>query len=247
MAVDSKEFARSLIARSHEWATRYVAQEYGRILSRLRRDGLIEWCRSFMWREYMVGCHVPAKVLALLPDDAQDLKLLLTTQILDEWKHSEVFVDRVRALGGDADLKNYAPTDGDWELYHGTYAWSHPVELVTALKGTGEVMITEMFKVLIDPRRLLVDAETAAVIKDQILEDETRNLESLLDPETARLLKETVVPDEGRHIRLGRLVLERYATTDELQARALAVQERKMGALKVSHGNLVDRVLEAHE
>jgi hypothetical protein len=144
MAVDSKEFARSLIARSHEWATCYVAQEYGRIQSRLRRDGLIEWCRSFMWREYMVGCHVPAKVLALLPDDAQDLKLLLTTPILDEWKHSEVFVDRVRALGGDADLKNYAPTD-------------------------------------------------------------------------------------------------------ELQARALAVQERKMGALKVSHGNLVDRVLEARQ
>ena len=32
-------------------------------------------CRSFMWREYMVGCHVPAKVLALLPADAQDIKL----------------------------------------------------------------------------------------------------------------------------------------------------------------------------
>ena len=103
MAIDSKAFAIDLVQHSHEWAERYVAQEYGRIRSRLRAEGLIEYCRSLMWREYMLGVHVPAKALALLPDDAQDLKLLLTRQILEEWKHSRVFSERVRALGGDAD------------------------------------------------------------------------------------------------------------------------------------------------
>jgi len=157
MAVHSKAFAIELVQRSHEWAEDYVAQEYGRIRSRLRDQGLIEYCRSLMWREYMLGVHVPAKALALLPDDAQDLKLLLTRQMLEERKHSRVFSERVRALGGDDELTHYTPSPGDWEVYHGTYDWNHPVELVTSLHCTGEVMITEMFKIVVDPKRLLVD------------------------------------------------------------------------------------------
>src|SRR5690242_10569900 len=110
MSASSRAFAIDLVQRSHEWAERYVAQEYGRIRSRLRAQGLIEFCRSLMWREYMLGVHVPAKALALLPHDAQDLKLLLTRQLLDEWKHSRVFSERVRELGGDAELTHYTPS-----------------------------------------------------------------------------------------------------------------------------------------
>jgi hypothetical protein len=246
MAMDSKTFAIDLVRRSHEWAERYVAQEYGRIRSRLQGQGLIEYCRSLMWREYMIGVHVPAKALALLPDDAQDLKLLLTRQILEEWKHSQVFSSRVREMGGDDELTHYTPSHGDWELYYGTYKWSHPVELMTSLNCTGEVMITEMFKVMVDPRRLLVDERTAAVIREQILADDPQALDSLVDPETAKRLEEDVIPDEGQHIRFGRVILERYTTSEELQDMALHVQQQKMNALKVSHGDLVDRVL-AHQ
>ena len=243
MATDSRAFAIDLVRRSHEWAERYVAQEYGRIRSRLRGQGLIEYCRSLMWREYMVGVHVPAKALALLPDDAQDLKLLLTRQILEEWKHSRVFSARVRELGGDDELTHYTPSHGDWELYYGTYKWGHPVELMTSLNCTGEVMITTMFKVLVNPRHLLLDERTAAVIREQILADDAQALESLVDPETAKRLEEDVIPDEGQHIRYGRVILERFATSDELQQMALRVQQAKMAALQVSHGDLVDRVL----
>lgn len=243
MAQDSKQFTIELVHRSHQWAKEYVAREYGRIRNRMEKEGLIEWCRSFMWREYMVGCHVPAKVLSLLPDDAQDLKFLLTTQILDEWKHYRVFSERVKALGGDGELAHYEPSVGDWELYYGTYRWEHPVELATALNCTGEVMLTVLFKTLIDPKHLLVDEETARIIRDQILEEEPLPEGGLVDPETARILMEEVIPDEGRHIRIGRLILERYATTDELQERALRVQASKMGSLQVSHGHLVTRVL----
>lgn len=243
MTADSKAFAIDLVQRSHDWAVQYVAQEYGRIRSRLKAQGLLEYCRTLMWREYMIGVHVPAKALILLPDDAQDLKLLLTRQMLDEWKHSQVFSTRVRELGGDDELAHYTPSLGDWELYHGTYNWSHPVELMTSLNCTGEVMITEMFKLLVNPRRLLVDDRTAAVIREQILADDPRALESLVDPETAKRLDEDVIPDEGQHIRFGRVILERYATSTELQDMALRVQQRKMAALKVSHGDLVDRVL----
>ncbi|HTD45812.1 MAG TPA: hypothetical protein VK881_00945 [bacterium] len=241
--MDGRTFAIDLVRRSHEWAERYVAQEYGRIRARLQARGLIEYCRSLMWREYMIGVHVPAKTLALLPDDAQDLKLLLTRQLLEEWKHSQVFAERVRALGGDGDLARYTPTPGDWELYYGTYNWSHPVELVVSLQCTGEVMITEMFKTLVDPKRLLVDERTAAVIREQILADDAQALDSLVDPETARRLEEDVIPDEGQHIRYGRVILERYAMSAEVQQMALHVQQRKMAALQVSHGDLVDRVL----
>ncbi len=77
MATDSVTIAVNLVQRSHEWAKRYVAQEDGRLRSRLRGRGLLEWCRSLMWREYVVGCHTTGKTLSLLPDDAQDPKLLL--------------------------------------------------------------------------------------------------------------------------------------------------------------------------
>src|SRR5207302_2772134 len=115
----------------------------------------------------------------------------------------------------------------------GTYNWSHPVELVVSLQCTGEVMITEMFKTLVDPKRLLVDERTAAVIREQILADDAQPLDSLVDPETARRLEEDVIPDEGQHIRYGRVILERYAMSAEVQQMALHVQQRKMAALQV--------------
>lgn len=246
MPMDSHQFAVDFVKRSHEWAVMYVAQEYGRIRSRLATQGIVEFCRGVSWREYMLGVHPPAKAMSLLPDDAQDLKMLLTTQILEEWKHHRIFAERARALGGDDDITHYKPTDADWKLYHDTYDWPHPVELVASLNCTGEPMITEMFKVLVDPKRLLVDERTAAVIRDEVLTDGPMELESLVDSETARRLEEDVIPDEGRHIRLGRVILERYATTDELQQRALRVQDAKINTLKISHKNMVDRVL-AHQ
>ncbi len=194
----------------------------------------------------MLGVHVTAKTLACFLTTPKIKKLLLTRQMLDEWKHSQVFSDRVRELGGDAELTHYTPSHGDWELYYGTYKWSHPVELVGSLHCTEEVMIVAMFKTLVDTRRLLVDERTAAVIRKQILADDAQALDSLVDPETAKRLEEDVIPDEGQHIRYGRVILERFATSKELQQMALHVRQQKMAALKVSHGDLVDRVL-AHE
>lgn len=243
MARNPHDFAIDLVRRSHEWAAAYAAREYGRFRTRLRTQGLLEYLRTLMWREYMLGVHVPAKAMTLLPDDAQDLKLLLARQIQDEWKHSRIFAERVRALGGDDDLTHFVPSDSDWTLYHETYDWPHPVELVTSLNCTGEVMITEMFKILVDPKRLLVDDRTAQVIREEILADEPAALEGLVDPVTARRLEEDVIPDEGTHIRFGRVILERYCTTDEMQQAALRVQETKMGALRLSHEGLVTRVL----
>ena len=66
------------------------------------------------------------------------------------------------------------------------------------------------------------------------------------DHETARLYREQIQPDEQWHVQLGRSVLERYATTAELQTRArkaveavldLAVklQNKQLKEMKVSH------------
>src|SRR5207249_3544356 len=66
------------------------------------------------------------------------------------------------------------------------------------------------------------------------------------DLATAKLYRESIQPDEEWHVRLGRTVLEKYATTPELQARArsaveavldlaVKVQNKQLKEMKVSH------------
>ena len=59
---------------------------------------------------------------------------------------------------------------------------------------------------------------------------------SVLDAETADQLRADVIPDEGRHVKIGRLVLQEFATSDAVRDRCLQVQRAKLDALRVSHG-----------
>jgi hypothetical protein len=107
---------------------------------------------------------------------------------------------------------------------------------------TGEVMITETFKIIVYPARAVMDVCTTQVIRE-ILADEPGGAPSLVNPVTAKRLREAVIPDESTHNRFGRVILERYCTTDDLQRRALHVQDTKMAALRLSPGGLVTRAL----
>jgi hypothetical protein len=66
------------------------------------------------------------------------------------------------------------------------------------------------------------------------------------DQETARLYREQIQPDEQWHVQLGRSVLERYATTAEVQSRArkaveavldlaVRIQNKQLKEMKISH------------
>ena len=66
------------------------------------------------------------------------------------------------------------------------------------------------------------------------------------DRATAKLYRESIQPDEEWHVRLGRMVLEKYAVTPELKAQArkaveavldlaVKIQTKQVKEMKVSH------------
>jgi hypothetical protein len=232
---DPHEFAVTLVRSNHAWAVPAVAQAYAELTEPLTGPRLVYWIRSFMWREYALGVHPPAKMITLLPDDCQDLKLLLSSQMADEWKHAQIFSDRVSALGGDGDLAGYRPTEADLEAYRATMDFEHPEELAASLNVTGEVWLQCLYKRLADPRSPRLDPDTARAVRDEILAESGYAEGCILDDRTALRLREEVIPDEGRHIRIGRMVIERMATTPEAQERVRAAVARKREGLMTSH------------
>ena len=53
-----------------------------------------------------------------------------------------------------------------------------------------------------------------------------------MDPITAQLIKEQVLIHEGAHIQTGRKIIERFAVTEEIQARVRAIRDQKFGIKK---------------
>jgi hypothetical protein len=242
-AVDSHEFAVSIVRDNHSWATEGVRVAYRDFTEPLVGESLLRWLRSLMWREYALGVHAPAKMLVLLPPEQQELKFLLSTQIADEWKHAQIFSQRVRELGGDGDISRYQPSEPDWEVYRSTCDWDHPEEIAASLNVTGEVWLQLLYKHLADGAAPRLDPETARTIREQVLEEPTYAEGGILDDQTVLKLREEVIPDEGRHIKIGRLLIERMATSPEAQARVLAAVERKRRGLMASHQGLAHLTL----
>ncbi len=241
--VDAHRFAISIAQENHRWATRAVPLAYRDFTEPLVADGLLRWLRSLMWREYSLGVHVPARMISLIPHEHQDLKLLLSTQIADEWKHAQIFSRRASELGGDGDLAHYIPDKADWEIYHSTYDWHHPEELAASLNVTGEVWLQLLYKHLADRRRPVVDVETARALRDEVLSEPTYDEGGILDDRTVLALRGEVIPDEGRHVRIGRLIIERLATTATAQDRVRRAVERKREGLMSSHKGLAEAAL----
>lgn len=238
----SKQFSIELIQRSRAWAEDFTVRIYGDAPRPLQGEALISLLRTNMWREYMLGVQGPAKLMTLIPDDHIDLKHLLATQIVDEMRHSSVFSARTKALGGDGELVNYEPTPEDWQLIKATLDFDDPAELVASLNCTGEVILQQTF-MRITERRVgqpaVVDDETADIIERELIyddDDEGGDVLPLVDEVTAEQLRVDVIPDEGRHVKIGRLVLQEFALTPEVQQRCAEVQQRKMEALDASHG-----------
>jgi len=238
---ESKRFAIETIQRAREYAEGFTVRVYGDAPRPLKGNALIELLRANMWREYVLGVEGPARLIALIPHELIPLKHMLGSQVADEMRHSSVFSGRVAALGGDGELGNYPPTEEDWQLVRATLDFDDPAELVTSLNCTGEVILQQTFMRLVE-RRIgqpgIVDDETAEMIERECLYDDDGegDLIPVVDEETAKQLRKDVIPDEGRHVKFGRLVLQEFATTEEIRRRCREVQDRKFAALDASHG-----------
>ena len=239
---ESKRFAIETIQRARAYAEDFTMRVYGDAPRPLQGEALITLLRANMWREYMLGVQGPAKLVTLIGNtDHIAVRYLLGTQMVDEMRHSDTFKARIQALGGDGELANYEPTPEDIRLVEATLDFDDPAELVTSLNCTGEVILQQTF-IRITERKLgsaIVDDDTADILEKEVIYDEDPDADEvipLVDVQTAEQLRADVIPDEGRHVKIGRLVLQEYALTDEIRARCREVQDRKFEALDLSHG-----------
>src|SRR2546428_6930623 len=66
------------------------------------------------------------------------------------------------------------------------------------------------------------------------------------DRATAKLYRESIQPDDECHVRLGRTVLEKYATTPELQARVRSEAEADLDLAGKVQNNHLTRMKASH-
>ena len=165
----------------------------------LGKEDLIRSLLTNAWREFNMGVLPSARQMVQMGEDHLDLKLLLTKQAAEEYLHSRIFLERAQELGASGNLTDFQPTEEDWELSQINNDWDHPYEIAASLQCTGEVLLVAVLK----------------------------NMMKTTDPITVRLIKEQVLIHEGAHIQTGRKILERFAVTEEIQARVRAIREEK--------------------
>jgi len=150
-----------------------------------------------------------------------EVKLALARQVGDEAKHYKLIEDHLVKMG--ADLAGFNPSaDGYGPMFQLLAGFNTTVERIGAAQFTRESLALKK--------------------NEQFIEF----CEAAGDRATAKLYRESIQPDEEWHVRLGRTVLEKYATTPELQARArsaveavldlaVKVQNKQLKEMKVSH------------
>jgi hypothetical protein len=150
-----------------------------------------------------------------------DVKLGLARQAGDEAKHYRLIEGHLLKRG--IDLSEFDPVgDGYGPMF----------QLLSGLESTVERIAGAQFA-----------RESLALKKNQQF---IEFCEAAGDDETAALYRDQIQGDEEWHVQLGRSVLERHATTPELQAKArraveavlelaVKIQNKQLKELKVTH------------
>lgn len=150
-----------------------------------------------------------------------EVKLALARQVGDEAKHYRFIEDHLHRMG--IDLAGFDPGAGGYgPMFQLLAGFSTTVERIGAAQFTRESLALKK--------------------NEQFIEF----CEAGGDHQTARLYRDQIQPDEQWHVQLGRSVLERYATTAELQTRArkaveavldlaVRIQNKQLKEMKVSH------------
>lgn len=121
-----------------------------------------------------------------------DVKLAFARQVGDEAKHYRMIAERLAALGVDAEKID--PREGG---YSALYEYLRQLQSTAARVAAGQFT-----------------REAIALVRNQRFID---FCEARGDEETARLYRETIQPDEQHHQELGRVLLARYATSENEQ------------------------------
>ena len=150
-----------------------------------------------------------------------EVKLALARQVGDEAKHYRLIEEHLAKMG--VDLSGFNPAaEGYGPMF----------QLLAGFKSTVERIGAAQFT-----------RESLALKKNvQFIEF----CEATGDVATARLYREQIQPDEQWHVHLGRTVLEKYATTADLQEQArkaveavldlaVKIQNKQLKEMKVSH------------
>jgi rubrerythrin len=149
-----------------------------------------------------------------------DAKSLLAEQCGDEMRHYGLISKRLAELGDD--LAGFDPlADGHSPLYQYQRGLRTTVERVAAGPFTSEAI--------------------AQVRNDQFV----RFCASVGDHETAHLYSEVIQPEEQHHHLLGRTIVEKYATTPELQELAAAAVRNTL-AIADELRNLAEKTTGLH-
>jgi hypothetical protein len=149
-----------------------------------------------------------------------DAKSLLAEQCGDEMRHYGLISKRLAELGDD--LAGFDPlADGHSPLYQYQRGLRTTVERVAAGPFTSEAI--------------------AQVRNDQFV----RFCASVGDHATARLYSEVIQPEEQHHHLLGRTIVEKYATSPELQELAAAAVRNTL-AIADELRNLAEKTTGLH-
>src|SRR5215467_2708287 len=150
-----------------------------------------------------------------------EVKLALARQVGDEAKHYRLIEEHLAAMG--VDLSGFNPTaDGYGPMFQLLAGFKTTVERIGAAQFTRESLALKK--------------------NEQFIE----YCDAAGDKATANLYRQHIQPDEEWHVRLGQMVLEKYAVTTELQAQvrraveavldlAVKIQTRQLKEMKVSH------------
>jgi len=143
----------------------------------------------------MEASEIAAQWLPSTPE--MDARTVLAEQCSDEMKHYNLILRRLEELGEE--MEGFDPVAGGYSPLH---------QYLRTLRTTPERIAAGPFA-----------CEAVAEVRNAQFIDFCH---SVGDTETAELYERIIHPEEIHHHRLGREILERYATTPEIQARVAA-------------------------
>ncbi|MFQ5692481.1 MAG: ferritin-like domain-containing protein [Nitrospinota bacterium] len=206
MAMDSVEFAKSMIQQAEDFG-KYMDEH---ILSKWEpfedSTQTVRLMETQAWREFYLGVPTVAREIDQLPDEDEDIKVLLARQLAEELLHWKVCAERAQELGGNGDLGGYRPSSEDLKMLENTLLPEY-WQIAASLHIFGETILMHTFRRMID----VVDDRSAMIIRDEML------------------------VHEGTHVRNGRLILERHAKTDEIQDAVRKIGQTKCDTIRKAY------------
>jgi hypothetical protein len=179
----------------------------------------IVWRLKMALKNELEASEIAAVWIPTTPE--VEVKLALARQVGDEAKHYRLIEEHLAAMG--ADLSGFDPAaDGYGPMFQLLAGFKTTIERIGAAQFTRESLALKK--------------------NEQFIEF----CDMAGDRATANLYRESIQPDEEWHVRLGRMVLEKYAVTPELQTQArraveavldlaVKIQTKQLKEMKVSH------------